>query len=315
MRKADLVPAGEVGFRHLWGQTKRAELLQTAEAPPEVLYNDVAPVLPLGLPFTQTAVNKDWFDWPALPNLFPVSFPGVMTSRDGFLVDTDIDRLRARLDDYFDNDLSHEEIERRYPGVMKTTPRFDARKVRNALLTRGGPDEAGFVRLAYRPFDNRWLYWEAETKLLDEKRADYKSHVFEGNLWLVLQNKARPDLSPPIVISDIGDRNQMNSGVYCVPVWLSDFGIARNRLQRLPNLSGVAKILSRTIGRQRRGPVSPYPRGATRSCLQPNQRRCPAGRGSARLASRLARRQSSGCCGGARHIGNSGPRTGTATRP
>ena len=250
VRKADLVPAGEVSFRHLWGQTKRTELLQTAEAPPDALYNDVSPVLPLGLPFTQTAVNKDWFDWPALPDLFPVSFPGVKTSRDGFLVDTDLDRLRARLDDYFDTDLSHEDIARRYPGVMKTTARFDARAVRTALLARGGPDEAGFVRLAYRPFDIRWLYWEAETKLLDEKRADYKPHVFEGNLWLVLQNKARPDLSPPIVISDIGDLNQMNSGVYCVPVWLSnsDFGIARNRLQRHPNLSGGANSYLERLG-------------------------------------------------------------------
>ena len=56
--------------------------------------------------------------------------------------------------------------------------------MRDALLARGGPDEGGFVRFAYRPFDNRWLYWEADTKLLDEKRADYKPHVFEGNVWL-----------------------------------------------------------------------------------------------------------------------------------
>ena len=42
-------------------------------------------------------MSPDWFDWPALPDLFPVSFPGVKTSRDGFLVDTDLDRLRARV--------------------------------------------------------------------------------------------------------------------------------------------------------------------------------------------------------------------------
>ena len=133
---------------------------------------------------------------------------------------------------------------------MKTTARFDARAVRDALLARGRPVEAGFVRLAYRPFDIRWLYWEAETKLLDEKRADYKPHVFEGNVWLVLQNKARPDLSPPIAISNIGDLNQMNSGVYCVPVWLSDndFGIDRSRLQRRPNLSGRAQSYLERLG-------------------------------------------------------------------
>ena len=43
--------------------------------------------------------------------------------------------------------------------------------MRDALLRRGGPDESGFIRFAYRPFDNRWLYWEKETKLLDEVSA------------------------------------------------------------------------------------------------------------------------------------------------
>jgi hypothetical protein len=30
----------------------------------------------------------------------------------------------------------------------------------------------------------RWLYWEPETKLLDEKRAEYYPHVFDGNVWI-----------------------------------------------------------------------------------------------------------------------------------
>ena len=156
-------PADAVGFRHLWGRAKRADLTATAEDEPGALYEEIAPILPLGLPFVRTAVSEDWFDWPALPDLFPVSFPGVKTSRDGFLVDVDLARLRARVADYFDARVSHEEIARRYPGAMKTTARFDARAVRDALLARGGPGRGGFVRFAYRPFDTRWLYWEADT--------------------------------------------------------------------------------------------------------------------------------------------------------
>ena len=206
-------------------------------------YSALMPDVRLGLPFKPMAVSDEWFDWPALPDLFPVSFPGVKTSRDGFLVDVDLDRLRARVGDYFDPDLSHEEIARRYPGVMKTTARFDARATRAVLIARGGPDESGFVRLAYRPFDTRWLYWEKDTKLLDEKRADYKPHVFEGNLCLVFQNKARPDLSPPLAISSIGDLNQMNSSAYCVPALLGNDGlkVANDQQQRRPNLSGTAQ--------------------------------------------------------------------------
>ena len=250
VRKANHAPADAVGFRHLWGQAKRADLTATAEDEPGALYEEIAPILPLGLPFVRTAVSEDWFDWPALPDLFPVSFPGVKTSRDGFLVDVDLDRLKARVVDYFDASVSHEDIGRRYPGVMKTTARFDARAVRDALLARGGPNDGGFIRYAYRPFDNRWLYWEADTKLLDEKRTDYRPHVFEGNLWLVLQNKARPDLSSPLVISHIGDLNQMNSGVYCAPVRRKDDGIeiGRTGTQRRPNLSNAAQSYLERLG-------------------------------------------------------------------
>ena len=250
VRKADHAPAGEVGVRHLWGQAKPVELMESSEAEPDELYDDIEPVLPLGLPFVRTAVSEDWFDWPVLPDLFPVSFPGVKTSRDSFLVDTDLERLRARVTDYFDAALTHEDIARRYPGVMKSAARFDAGAVRDTLLRRDGPDEGGFIRLAYRPFDIRWLYWEAKTKLLDEKRADYRPHVFEGNVWLVAQNKARPDLSPPLVVTNIGDLNQMNSGVYCVPAWLRDDGlpVGGEATPRRPNLSGPARSYLERLG-------------------------------------------------------------------
>ena len=151
VRKAEHTPADTVEFRHLWGQSKPVNLTATAEAEPDALYEGIEPVLPLGLPFVRTAVSADWFDWPTLPDLFPVSFPGVQTKRDSFLIDVDFGRLKERVAEYFDSDLSHEEIARRYPISMKSSSGFvvrDARIVRNALLSRGGPNEGGFVRFA-----------------------------------------------------------------------------------------------------------------------------------------------------------------------
>ena len=242
VRRPDHAPAREVGFRHLWGQAKPETLLESSDAESNVLYESIEPLLPLGLPFVQTAVSEHWFDWPALPDLFPASFPGVKTSRDGFLVDVDLDRLKARISDYFNTDVSHEEIARRYPGVMKTTARFDARAIRDALLARGGPTEDGFVRFTYRPFDNRWLYWESETKLLDEKRAGYWPHVFKGNRWLVAQQKPRREWSPPQVISHIGCLDLMDRGATCIPVRLREDGIGNDGdgLRR-PNISATVQ--------------------------------------------------------------------------
>ena len=97
VRKTDHSPVDAVGFRHLWGQTKHSQLTSTADAEPSELYETVEPVFELGLPFKPTVVSPDWFSWPALPDLFPVAFPGVKTSRDQFLVDVDLQRLSPSL--------------------------------------------------------------------------------------------------------------------------------------------------------------------------------------------------------------------------
>ena len=126
VRKADHAPAETISFRHLWGQAKREELVETAETAPTTLYDTYAPVLPLGLPFAQVAVSDGWFEWPALPDLFPVSFPGVKTSRDSFLVDIDLDRLKERVGIYFDADLSHDDLEPTLSGcTMQPGASFD----------------------------------------------------------------------------------------------------------------------------------------------------------------------------------------------
>ena len=223
---------------------RRQALLDSLDAPTmDSGYSVLEPNLGLGLPFKLTPVSKDYFDWPTLPELFPVSFPGVKTSRDGFLVDTDLDRLKVRIANYFNVDLNHEEIARRYPGAMKTTARFNARSVRDTLLVRGGPDEASFIRFAYRPFDNRRLYWEEDSGLLDRPRTDYKPHVFEGNVWLVAQQKPRRDWSPPQVLSHLGCLDLMDRGATCIPTWLRDdsLGTDGDGPQHRPNLSAAAQ--------------------------------------------------------------------------
>ncbi len=228
VRKAAHKPAERVAFRHLWGRAKRAELVTTAEAVPEALYEELTPDLPLGLPFAQTTVSAGWSCWPTLPELFPTFFPGVKTSRNGFLIDTDLDRLKARIADYFDPALGHEDIARRYPAAMKATARFDARTVRETLLRRGGPDDGGFVRHAYRRFDSRWLYWEKDTKLLDEKRTEYRRQIFEGNVWIEARERdAKEDYSRGTLVRHLAD-NFGNGLSSFFPARLRDEDLAGN---------------------------------------------------------------------------------------
>ena len=180
--------ADAVRFRDLWGKSKRAQLLEETEraAPPD--YQELHPPLDLGLPFRPSSVASGYLSWPLLPELFPVSFPGVKTSRDDVVVDIDKERLVERMKRYFDPEVSDAEIKAVMPAAMADAARFDARQTRRILLQRGFRPEQ-IVRYCYRPFDERWLYWESTTKLLDEKRAEYFPHAFDGNLWIEARQK------------------------------------------------------------------------------------------------------------------------------
>ena len=237
VRKANHVPADAIHLRHLWGQAKREELTETADLEPQALYDTVDPILPLGLPYLRTAVSDSWFDWPSLPELFPVRVHGVLTNRDAFLVDIDLDRLRKRLADYFDGRLSHEEIARRYPVVMRTTARFQASMARDALLARGSINKTGFVRFTYRPFDYRWLYWDPDTKLLEEKRAEYVAHVSAENLWMSAAQHLRKGADEPqaCFMKHLASHHLIERGANMFPAWLRD-----DSSQHRSNLSAAA---------------------------------------------------------------------------
>src|SRR4051812_5989216 len=104
---------------------------------------------------------------------------------------------------YLDSSVSDEELARWFPDAMITTKRFDAPRVRQHLRERvlrryqGVIDESKRMELlshayrpwqiqryTYRPFDLRWIYWEPETKLLDEKRTEALPDILPGNRFL-----------------------------------------------------------------------------------------------------------------------------------
>ncbi len=230
---------------------RRVAMLESLDAPDlDAGYKPLSPHPGLGLTLKPMAVSENWFDSPSLVDLFPTQHPGVKTSRDSFLVDIDRESLEGRVKDYFDSSLSHDQVTRQYPTVMREMQRFPARKVRDALLARGKPHADGVTRYAYRPFDARWLYWDPDTKLLDEKRERYRPHVFAGNVAIVSQQKPRREWSPPQVISPIGCLDLFDRGATCIPLYLRDeqFGEEVNGVRRRPNLSELAQAYIESMG-------------------------------------------------------------------
>jgi len=235
--------AGATGirFRHVWGKTKRQQLLESAAQDGQGLYQQLEPPLELGLPFAPAQVDTGYLAWPLLPDLFPVSFPGVKTSRDDVVVDIDRERLLELMELYFDPEVSHEEMRRVCPSVMTSTARFKAEAVRDYLCERGFLEQ-NLVRYCYRPFDARWLYWEGETKLLDEKRSEYFPHVFAGNGFMFTTGRTRKSLiEPALFCCTLCDLNSMDSGARGFPLYLDSASQHKSLIPGYPP-SGVIDL-------------------------------------------------------------------------
>lgn len=217
VRKKDHKPAESVAFRHLWGTAKRAELAATADSDGATLYESVVPSLPLRLQFMPADVGAGYFEWPRLPELLPVSFAGVKTSRDEFLVDIDRDALENRIARYFDPKVSDADLTKAYPALMNPSSRYDPAGTRKALLNREHA-LGEIVRYAYRPFDVRWVYWDPDTKLIDEKRPEFFANAAFDNRFLTAGERNRMGVFyKPQSVSVLGDHHLVESNVAIFP--------------------------------------------------------------------------------------------------
>lgn len=230
VRRRTHAKAPIVQYRDFWGKTKREDVLKSLSSPLAFPYTSLQPEPRVGYPLMPRQTEDSYFEWPMLPQLLPEAFPGVKTSRDSFLVDFDRDALEERIGKYFDTDISNGEMAQISAQVMENTARFNAKRIRHDLQRRGS--EAGrIVRYQYRPFDVRWLYWEPETKLLDEKRFDYFQQVKADNLWLSAGQRNRMEaFYQPQFTTLLADHHIVESNVAMFP--LTSYPTAQAQLGR-----------------------------------------------------------------------------------
>ena len=210
-------------------------------------YLAIKPAAESRMVLTPLASPEDVYQkWPSLIDIFNFRSPGIKTSRDEFLVDIDVERLRSRVAEYFDRSVSNDEIAERYPRIMESGKRFEAWKTRDTLVRRGKPQEDPLVQYEWRPFDQRWLYWEEYGKLLDEKRKNYVSKFQQGILSLVLARSASRERTFPPVVSSLSCMHLDAQGCSVFPLYIA--GTALEKGQAEPNLQTATQEYIKRLG-------------------------------------------------------------------
>ncbi len=241
LRKENHQPTDSVKYRDLWGVTKWQQLVESQDQDNESLYEVVKPAIALGLPLKPRKFEDAYINQPQLAELFPVIFPGVQTKVDELVIDVDKDRLVARMKQYFDLTISHEEMGHICLSAIQRAAQFDAKAIREYLLKRGFLPNY-IVRYCYRPFDFRWIYWEPETNLLGRKSPDYFPQIFNENLWIeARQKQPKEDFDRGYFVRVLSD-NFGNGFSSYIPLYLKKQASLFNQdaEEIRPNLSDAA---------------------------------------------------------------------------
>jgi hypothetical protein len=199
-----------------WTDAERRSAIELPEGPRE--YERIEPLSGPWLTFAPRDLNAGYEAWAALDELFPVSFQGINPNRglDGSVLDTDKDRLAARMKDYFAA-TSFAALDRLYPSLTKDRARYDARKVWLDLKANSRYTEDRVLPYLLFPLDLRWIYYETEGKLLNERRPAFWENL-RGNEFLVtVPQPRRPSETLPLLATCLVDLHVHDRGSVCFP--------------------------------------------------------------------------------------------------
>ncbi len=195
VRKEERAEQPTVRFRQFWGVTKRADLLASVGAEDlEAQYEQANPDKSNRYSFRPSDIASHYLEWPKLTELCAVSpFNGPIERRANALITIQRDVLASRVQSYFDDSVSNEEIKNIYPSLMMTGNRIVGPEARKKILSEFQYDETRIVRYPFKPFDIRWCYLENLRPLFSEPSPQLLEQRFEGNSFFVTRDRADKD--------------------------------------------------------------------------------------------------------------------------
>ncbi|MBU0765681.1 MAG: DNA methyltransferase [Bacteroidetes bacterium] len=168
-----------------------------------------------------TAKIANYLNWFQLTDIFPVNNVGIVTARDHFAIDFDLNPLKNRIRQFRDLKVDESLITEAYK--LKDTSTFKLTKSRNELAKEDNWEE-NIRQISYRPFDIRYIFyskWVVERPIYDTMR-----NMLDNNIGIVARRQQLPDrlcnyfFISPRIISDGLIRSDNKGSESLFPLYL-----------------------------------------------------------------------------------------------
>ncbi|MFH1373378.1 MAG: type ISP restriction/modification enzyme [bacterium] len=220
-RKRSRMPT--VRFRHFWGATKRADVLNSLKVKKFNKDYDISgPNTGNRFSFRPQVVDAHYLSWPKLTALCgEAPSNGLMEKRGGSLIDVERQALERRVTAYFDANLDWEGYRSLGYGLEKPKAGIDdPEKLRKKAIAAEPYKPQHLVRYSVRPFEIQWAYYCAVPGVWNRARPNYKEQCWEGNTFIITRpaGVASVEGTPLFFTSTIGDNDSLRGHAYYFPV-------------------------------------------------------------------------------------------------
>ncbi len=142
------------------------------------LWTELSPTSPYYLFVPREEKGRETYEkyW-KITDIFPINVTGIVTARDGFVIDFDREVLKRRITMFRNLSIPDELVEQTFK--LKDTRGWKFSESRKELAKDENWD-VYFTKILYRPFDVREIYYTQ--KMVDWPRSEVMSHMLASNL-------------------------------------------------------------------------------------------------------------------------------------
>lgn len=245
VRKEKRDKAPTVRFRHFWGASKRADLLESLKAKRfNATYDTPAPGADNRYSFRVLSIEKAYLEWPRLVDLASQQpFAGIAEDRQKALIDIDRSVLERRMQRYFDPKMDWETLKNLDDALTCNVPRFEAKKARQILQNAECYDPNRVIRFMMRPFDVQWCYYSPVRPLWREPRPEYWKTYRGGSGSIVSRFSCSksPEGAPVMFASCFCDYHAMPPNASIISMWIHPYSNGNGNAEKQNGFTLAAK--------------------------------------------------------------------------
>ena len=177
----------------LWGEREQKYrwLLEHGSADTEWVRLEPGPPFHLFEPFDDAGTGA-YYGWPAINDVMAVNVTGIVTARDGFVIDLEPSALLDRIKTFLDNRLSDSEVKKRLGLKENYAWRVAAARRELRAATKRKRLEDFVTKILYRPFDERFIFWHPS--VVWRPRTEAMPHMLAGeNVGLITTRQTKDE--------------------------------------------------------------------------------------------------------------------------